>query len=127
MSQSDVERQACPQRVLVEAKEYSAVLTDGYRHPRVLRSATEFANSHLEYALGNVPLETTKARKALFIGYVFDQKIACVWGGIALLLAVANGVVAGVVAGSLTLGLARGTALLTGLSAVQILIIWLVS
>ena len=106
---------------------YSAVLTDAYRHPRSLRSATGFANSRLKYALGNVPLETTKARKALFIGYVFDRKIAFVWGGIALLLAVANGVVAGVVAASLTLGLARGAALLAGLSAVQGLIIWLVS
>ena len=93
----------------------------------MLRCATGFANSHLQYFLGSVPLGTMEPRKALFFGYVYDRKMACIWGGIALLLSVVCGVVAGVVTSNLGLGLARGAALLVGLSTIQGLIIWFVS
>lgn len=66
-------------------------------------------------------------RKALFIDYVYDRKIACIWGGIALVLWVISGVVAGVMTSHLIFGLALGAELLAGLTTVQGLIIWLVS
>lgn len=62
--------------------------------------------------------------KALYIGYVYDRKIACIWGGIVLLLSVASGFIAGVVTGHPMYGLAFGGGSLAWLSMIQGLIIW---
>ena len=88
------------------------------------RSATGFANSHLQDVVRTVHLEPMAPLKALYIGYVYDRKIACIWGGIVLLLSVASGVIAGVVTGHPMYGLAFGGGSLAWLSMIQGLIIW---